>query len=363
MSTVNRILNFSAGPGILPLDVLEQAQRDFVALPGVGMSISEISHRSKTFEAIIGECEADIRSLAGIPANYHVLFLQGGASTQFAQVPLNLLAPGATADYIVTGAWGEKAVKEAKKVGTVNVAANTSAGNFSDLPDLGALSLTPGAAYVHYTSNETIQGVEFKGEPTFGGTPVVCDTSSNMFSKPLDISKYALIYAGAQKNLGPAGVTLVIVRDDLVGKAPASLATMLNYATHVKEKSLYNTPPCLAIYLVGLVMKWLKANGGLTAMGERNERKAAKLYAEIDRTGFFRGHAAKGCRSNMNVTFRLPTEELEGKFAKEATAAGLDGLKGHRSVGGMRASIYNAFPEAGVDTLVSFMQEFEKKNG
>ena len=363
MSTVNRILNFSAGPGILPLDVLEQAQRDFVALPGVGMSVSEISHRSKTFEAIIGECEADIRSLAGIPANYHVLFLQGGASTQFAQVPLNLLAPGATADYIVTGAWGEKAAKEAKKFGAVNVAANTSAGNFSDLPDLGSLTRTPGAAYIHYTSNETIQGVEFKQDLAFGDTPVVCDTSSNMFSKPIDVSKYALIYAGAQKNLGPAGVTLAIVRDDLIGKAPANTPTMLNYATHAKEKSLYNTPPCLAIYLVGLVMKWLKNNGGLAAMGERNERKAAKLYAEIDRSGFYKGHAAKTCRSNMNVTFRLPSEELEAKFAKEATAAGLDGLKGHRSVGGMRASIYNAFPEAGVDTLVSFMQEFERKNG
>lgn len=362
-TTVNRILNFSAGPGILPLEVLEQAQRDFVALPGVGMSVSEISHRSKVFEAIIGECEADIRSLAGIPAGYQVLFLQGGASTQFAQVPMNLLAAGATADYIVTGAWGEKAAKEAKKFGAVNVAANTSAGNFSDLPDLGSLTRTPGAAYIHYTSNETIQGVEFKQDLAFGDTPVVCDTSSNMFSKPIDVSKYALIYAGAQKNLGPAGVTLAIVREDLIGKAPANTPTMLNYATHAKEKSLYNTPPCLAIYLVGLVMKWLKANGGLAAMGERNERKAAKLYAEIDRSGYYKGHAAKTCRSNMNVTFRLPSEELEAKFAKEATAAGLDGLKGHRSVGGMRASIYNAFPEAGVDTLVSFMQEFERKNG
>ena len=362
-ATVNRILNFSAGPGILPVEVLEQAQRDFVALPGVGMSVAEISHRSKTFEAIIGECEADIRSLANIPSNYHVLFLQGGASTQFAQVPMSLLAAGTTADYIVTGAWGEKAAKEAKKFGAVNVAANTSAGNFSDLPDLAALSLTPGASYVHYTSNETIQGVEFKSDVSFGDTTVVCDTSSNMFSKPIDVSKYGLVYAGAQKNLGPAGVTLVIVREELVGKAPASTPTMLNYATHAKEKSLYNTPPCLPIYLVGLVMKWLKANGGLTAMGERNARKAAKLYAEIDRSGFFKGHAAKACRSNMNVTFRLPSEELEGKFTKEAAAAGLDGLKGHRSVGGVRASIYNAFPEAGVDTLVAFMQEFEKKNG
>ncbi len=363
VTSVNRILNFSAGPGVLPIEVLEQAQRDLVALPGVGMSVVEISHRSKTFETIINECEADIRSLAGIPANYHVLFLQGGASMQFAQVPLNLLTPGATADYIVTGAWGEKAAKEARKVGTVNIAANTAAGNFSDVPDRSALSQTPGAAYVHYTSNETIQGVEFKSDLDFDGATVVCDTSSNMFSKPIDVSKYGLIYAGAQKNLGPAGVTLVIVRDDLVGKAPASVPTMLNYATHAKEKSLYNTPPCFAIYLVGLVMKWLKGTGGLTAMAAVNERKAAKLYAEIDRTGFYKGHAAKACRSNMNVTFRLPTEELEATFAKDASAAGLSGLKGHRSVGGIRASIYNAFPETGVDTLVSFMQEFERKNG
>lgn len=362
-TTVHRIFNFSAGPAVLPLPVLEEAQRDLVALPGAGMSVLEMSHRSKAFEAIINDAEADARALAGIPDNYHVLFLQGGASTQFSMVPMNILPAGATADYIVTGTWSQKAVKEAKRVGTVNVAFTNESENFRRVPGEGEVKLTPGAAYVHVTSNETIHGVEFKREPVFGDAPLVCDTSSNMFSKPIDVSKYALIYAGAQKNLGPAGVTLVIVRDDMLERSPDTLATMLNYNTHAKEKSLYNTPPCFAIYLVGLVFKWLKANGGLAGAEAANDRKAAKIYTEIDRTGFYRGHAAKECRSNMNVTFRLATEELEKAFTKEATAAGLDGLKGHRSVGGIRASIYNAFPEAGVDALVEFMREFERKNG
>jgi phosphoserine aminotransferase len=362
-TAVKRIFNFAAGPAVLPLPVLEEAQRDLLALPGVGMSILEISHRSKTFEKVIGEAEAALRELAGIPPDYHVLFLQGGASLQFSMVPMNLLMTGATADYVVTGAWGQKALKEAKRVGATNVAFSNETENFTRVPKAGELRLTPGAAYVHVTSNETIHGVEFKDEPGFGDAPLVCDTSSNMLSKPIDVSRYALIYAGAQKNLGPAGVTLVIVRDDIVQRAPDTLATMLSYKTHVKEKSLYNTPPCFAIYVVGLVLKWLRDNGGLTAMAERNERKAAKIYAEIDRSGFYRGHAAKDCRSNMNVTFRLPSEDLEAKFASEAKAMGLDGLKGHRSVGGMRASIYNAFPGEGVDALVEFMREFEKKNG
>jgi|OpeIllAssembly_1097287.scaffolds.fasta_scaffold07089_4 phosphoserine aminotransferase len=362
-TTVHRIFNFAAGPAVMPLSVLEEAQRDLLALPGVGMSVLEISHRSKTFEAIIQQAEADVRELAGIPPDYHVLFLQGGASLQFSMVPMNLLPAGATADYVVTGAWGQKAVKEAKKVGTVNVAATTEADNFTRLPAAGEVKLTAGAAYVHYTSNETIHGVEWKTDAVFGDAPVVCDTSSNMFSKPLDISKYALIYAGAQKNLGPSGVTLVIVRDDLLARSPQTLATMLNYNTHTKEKSLYNTPPTFGVYLVGLVMKWIKGLGGLSAIGAINGRKAARLYAEIDRTGFYRGHAAKECRSNMNVTFRLPSEELEAEFVKQAKAAGLDGLKGHRSVGGLRASIYNAFPEEGVDALVALMREFERTKG
>ncbi len=362
-TTVHRVLNFSAGPAVLPLEVLEQVQRDMLALPGVGMSILEVSHRSKPFETIIAEAEADARALAGIPDNYKVLFLQGGASTQFSMVAMNLLTPGATADYIVTGSWGQKAVKEAKRVGAVNVAFTNEADNFKRIPAAGEATLTPGAAYVHVTSNETIQGVEFKTDPAFGDAPLVCDTSSHMFSKPIDVSKYGLVYAGAQKNLGPAGVTIVIVREDLLARSADSLPTMMNYKTHVKDGSMYNTPPCFAIYVVGLVLKWLVKNGGLAAMQAVNDRKAGKLYAEIDRTGFYRGHAAKDCRSNMNVTFRLPTEELEAEFAKQAKAAGMDGLKGHRSVGGMRASIYNAFPEEGVDALVAFMKEFEKKNG
>lgn len=362
-TSVERIFNFAAGPAVLPLSVLEQAQRDLLALPGVGMSILEISHRSKTFDAIIQGAEAEIRALAGIPENYHVLFLQGGASLQFSMVPMNILGAGTTADYIVTGAWGKKAVKEAKRVGGVNVAVTLEAENFTRLPRPEEIKLTPGAAYVHFTSNETIHGVEWQGEPDAGGAPLVCDTSSDMFSRPIDVSKYALIYAGAQKNLGPAGVTLVIVRDDLLARCPDSLHTMLDYRTHTKEKSLYNTPSVFSIYILGMVMKWVREQGGLVGMAERNRRKAAKLYAEIDRTGYYRGHAAKECRSTMNVPFRLPSEELEAEFVKQSKAAGMDGLKGHRSVGGLRASIYNAFPEAGVDALVEFMREFERKNG
>jgi phosphoserine aminotransferase len=363
-----RVFNFAAGPAVLPLPALEEAQRDLVALPGVGMSVLEISHRSKTFEAIIGECEANIRRLAGIPDHYHVLFLQGGATTQFSMVPMNLLPVGSWADYLVTGSWSQKAVKEAKKVGAVNVAFDGKADNYNRLPKKDELKLTPGAAYVHVTTNETIHGVEFKALPDVGGATVVADTSSHMFSRPIDVTKYGLIYAGAQKNMGPSGVTLVIVRDDLVKAAAerpayANLPSMMQYGTHVPDKSLYNTPPCFAIYMVGLVMKWLVSIGGLQAIDAINERKAAKLYAEIDRSGFYKGHAAKDARSRMNVTFRLPNEELEAKFVKESKAAGLDGLKGHRSVGGLRASIYNAFPEEGVDALVSFMQQFEKQNG
>ena len=363
-TSVTRVHNFSAGPAILPIPVLEEIQRDMLALPGVGMSILEVSHRSKAFEAILDQAIADIRALANVPDHYHVLFLQGGASLQFSMIPMNLLGPGQTADYIVTGAWGQKAAKEAKKVGTVNVAATTEADNFRRLPAQDELKLTPDAAYVHFTANETIHGVEFTREPEVApGVPLLCDTSSNMFSRPIDVAKYALIYAGAQKNLGPAGVTIVIVRDDLLKRAPDTLSTMLNYNTHAKEKSLYNTPPTFAIYTVGLVLKWLRANGGLSAMAERNERKAGKLYAEIDRTGFYRGHAQPECRSNMNITFRLPSEDLEKLFVKESGAVGLDGLKGHRSVGGLRASIYNAFPEQGVDVLIDFMREFERKHG
>ena len=365
MKTMQRVYNFSAGPAVLPLPVLEDIQRDLVALPGVGMSILEISHRSSTFEALLEKAEADIRTLANIPSNYKVLFLQGGASLQFSMVPMNLLSPGATADYIDAGSWGDKAIKEAKKVGTVNIAGSTKGENYSRLPTEQELKLTPGASYVHFTSNNTIEGTEYKELPAVGDAPLVCDTSSDMFSRPIDVGRHALIYAGAQKNMGPAGVTLVIIREDLLQRSAdkTSLPTMLNYAVHAENKSLYNTPPAFSVYALGLVMQWLLKNGGLAGIAKANERKGAKLYAEIDRTGFYRGTARKEDRSLMNITFRLPTEDLEKAFVKESTAAAFDGLKGHRAVGGMRASIYNAFPEEGVDALISFMQEFERKNG
>jgi phosphoserine aminotransferase len=362
-TTVQRIFNFSAGPAVLPVSVLEEAQRDLVALPGVGMSILEISHRSKAFESILAQTEADIRALGNVPSSHKVLFLQGGASLQFSMVPMNLLTPGTTADYIITGGWAQKALKEAQRVGSVNVAATTESENFSRLPRQEELKLTPNAAYVHFTSNNTLYGTEWREEPAVGDVPLVADTSSDMFSRPIDISKYGLIYAGAQKNLGPSGVTLVIIREDLLARSAKSLPTMLNYGVHVENGSMYNTPNTFGIYLMGLVVKWALAQGGLAEIGRRNERKAGKLYAEIDRTGFYRGTAAKDARSMMNVTFRLPSEELEKAFVKESTAAGLDGLKGHRSVGGMRASIYNAFPEEGVDALVDFMREFERTRG
>ena len=362
-TTVHRVFNFSAGPAVLPLSVLEEAQRDLVALPGVGMSVLEISHRSKTFESILAQTEADLRTLGSIPSTHKVLFLQGGASLQFSMVPMNLLSSGATADYIITGGWAQKALKEAQRVGTINVAATTEFENFSRLPRPDELTLTPNAAYVHFTSNNTLVGTQWKTEPPVGNIPLVCDTSSDMLSRPIDCSKYGLIYAGAQKNLGPSGVTLVVIREDLLARSAKTLPTMLNYAVHAGNGSMYNTPNTFGIYLMGLVAKWAISQGGLAEIAHRNERKAARLYAEIDRTGFYRGTAAKDSRSLMNVTFRLTSEDLETLFVKESTAAGLDGLKGHRSVGGMRASIYNAFPEEGVDTLVEFMRDFERKHG
>jgi phosphoserine aminotransferase len=362
-TTTARIHNFSAGPAVLPVEVLEQVQRDLLSLPGVGMSVLEISHRSAPFDEIIEGCEADLRQLSGIPENYDVLFLQGGASLQFSMVPMNLLPQGASADYIVTGVWAEKAVKEAKRVGSVKIAGSTAGEKFTRVPAQNELTLDPQAAYVHFTTNNTIYGTEWHDTPDTGAVPLVADASSDICSRPIDITKYGLIYAGAQKNLAPAGVTLVIIREDLVKRTPSSLPTMLQYSVHAENKSMYNTPPVFAIYVMRLVLAWLLKSGGLEAIERTNIRKADKLYAEIDRTGFYRGHAMRDSRSRMNVTFRLPSEELEKKFVKEATAAGLDGLKGHRSVGGLRASIYNAFPEPGVDALVQFMQEFERKNG
>ena len=358
-----RIYNFSAGPAVLPVSVLEEAQRELVSLPGVGMSVMEISHRSKTFDEIIGSAERGLRELLGLPENYHVLFLQGGASLQFSMVPMNFLPEDGSADYIVTGSWGKKAVKEAKREGAVNIAATTADGGFTRIPAQDELKLDPKAAYVHITTNETIEGVEWKREPETGDVPLVADASSDILSHAIPVEKYALIYAGAQKNMGPSGVTLVIIRDDLLERIPDNLHTMLDYRTHVQNNSLYNTPNTWGIYILNLVCKWLKEKGGLRGMERENEAKAQLVYDAIDATTFYRGHADPDSRSIMNVTFRLPSEELEKRFASEATAAGLDGLKGHRSVGGIRASIYNAFPREGVEALVSFMQEFEKKNG
>jgi phosphoserine aminotransferase len=363
MIKTTRVFNFAAGPAIMPVPVLEEAQRDLVSLPGVGMSVMEISHRSKTFEDILNNAIADVRELAGIPSNYKILMLQGGASLQFSMVPMNLLTPGTQADYIDTGSWAKKAVKEAGRVGTANVAATTKTENYSRIPTAGEIKLTPGAAYVHMTSNNTIEGTQWTTLPDVGGVPLVSDASSDIFSRPIDVSRHGVIYAGAQKNLGPSGVTLVIIREDLLARSQDSLPTMLNYRVHAENNSLYNTPNTFGIYLLGLTMKWLKSLGGLAAIAKVNQRKAAKLYAEIDRSGFYRGTAQKESRSLMNVTFRLATEELEKLFVKETTAAGLDGLKGHRDVGGMRASIYNAFPEEGVEALVEFMREFERKRG
>jgi len=359
----DRIFNFSAGPAVLPVPVLEEAQRDMLSLPGVGMSVMEISHRSKTFDEIIGEADKSLRELLDIPNNYQILFLQGGASLQFSMVPMNFLPADGSADYVITGSWGKKALKEAKRVGAVNVAATMADGGFTRVPAQDEINLNPGASYVHITTNETIEGVEWKQEPEVGNVPLIADASSDILSHRIPFNKYAMIYAGAQKNMGPSGVTLVIVRDDLLQRIPEGLHTMLDYRTHAENKSLYNTPNTWGIYILNLVCKWLKDKGGLAVMERENEEKAKLLYDAIDSSDFYRGHADADARSIMNVTFRLPSEELEKKFAAEATAQGLDGLKGHRSVGGIRASIYNAFPRQGVEALVTFMKEFEKRSG
>jgi phosphoserine aminotransferase len=348
---------------VLPLPVLEQAQRDLVALPGVGMSVLEISHRSQAFESLLAGAAAGIRELAGVPQNYRILFLQGGASLQFSMVPMNLLSAGRTADYIDTGTWAIKAIQEARRVGTVAVAGSTKADGYTRIPSVAELTFSPGAAYVHLTTNNTIEGTEWQALPDVGDAPLVVDASSDILSRPLDVGRYALIYAGAQKNLGPSGVTLVIVREDLLARSGESLPAMLSYKVQAENDSLYNTPNTFGIYILGLVTGWLKSLGGLPAIARINQRKASMLYAEIDRTGFYRGTAHKDSRSQMNVTFRLPGEELEKAFDAAATAAGFDGLKGHRSVGGMRASLYNAFPEDGVEALVQFMREFERTRG
>jgi phosphoserine aminotransferase len=362
MPTTTRVFNFSAGPAVLPVPVLEQAQRDLVALPDVGMSVMEISHRSRVFEELLADAIAGVRDLAGVPSNYRILFLQGGASLQFSMVPMNLLQ-GGTGDYVDTGTWAVKAIEEARKVGTVNVIGSTRADKYNRIPSQAELDITPNASYVHITTNNTIEGTEWKTLPDVAAAPLVADASSNVLSGPIDVSRFGLIYAGAQKNLGPSGVTLVIVRDDLLARSDKNLPTMLNYKVQAENNSLYNTPNTFGIYILGLVARWLKSLGGLPAIARINQRKAALLYSEIDRTGFYRGTAQQESRSLMNITFRLPSEELEKTFDRQATAAGFDGLKGHRSVGGLRASIYNAFPEEGVAGLVDFMREFERTHG
>ena len=360
---MSRAFNFNAGPAALPLEVLEIAQKELTDFNGTGMSIMEHSHRGKAYDAVHAEAVANMGKLLGLTDDYQVLFLQGGASLQFSMIPMNLLGAGQVADYVNSGAWASKAIKEAKKVGTVNVVADTSKEIPTNMPDYSALNYTKGAAYVHVTSNETIAGTQMQSFPATEA-PLVADMSSDILCRPIDIKQFGLIYAGAQKNLGPSGLTLVVIRKDLIERAPAAMATMLQYRTHAKENSLYNTPPTFGIYILMLVTRWLLAKGGAAGMEKINQAKANKLYAAIDNSGgYYRGSAVKAFRSTMNVTWRLPNEALEEKFIKEATALKMIGLKGHRDVGGCRASIYNACPAESIDALVSFMADFKAKNG
>jgi phosphoserine aminotransferase len=359
---MTRIYNFSAGPAALPEEVLEQARDELLDWRGAGMSVMEMSHRGKAFVSIAEQAEADLRELLGVPENYRVLFLQGGAAGQFAGVPLNLLGDKSAADYVVTGDWGKKARKEAGKYCDVNTAASTEDGGFTEVPPQSDWVLSADAAYVHYTPNETIQGVEFDWVPNTGDVPLVADMSSNFLSRPMAVSEFGVIYAGAQKNMGPAGVTVVIVREDLLGRARADTPMVIDYRAQAEADSMLNTPPCFAWYVAGLTFQWLKRRGGLAAIAERNARKAGKLYDFIDGSDYYRNPVAPAARSRMNVPFLLADESLNSAFLEESEAAGLTALKGHRSVGGMRASIYNAMPEGGVDALIDFMHDFEKSN-
>lgn len=359
---MSRAYNFCAGPAALPQAVLEQAQQEMLDYRGLGLSIMEMSHRDNVFVEIAEQAEKDLRDLMGISDDYAVLFLQGGASSQFAMVPMNLLGEGQTADYINTGQWSKKAIKEAGRYGKINVAASSEDTNFSTVPPQDSWNLSDNPAYVHYCPNETIGGLEYSFVPALGDTPLVADMSSTILSRPVDVNQYGLIYAGAQKNIGPAGLTLVIVRKDLLGKASSSVPAMLNYQIHADNGSMYNTPPTYAWYLSGLVFSWLKKQGGVGNMGEINQRKAEKLYGFIDNSGLYSNPVEVISRSRMNVPFVLADDRLDKPFLDQAQAAGLLNLKGHRSVGGMRASIYNAVPEAAVDALIAFMAEFEKRN-
>ncbi|MDX9741468.1 MAG: 3-phosphoserine/phosphohydroxythreonine transaminase [Gammaproteobacteria bacterium] len=360
---MSRVYNFSAGPAMLPREVLERARDEMADWQGSGMSVMEMSHRGKQFMSIAAQAEADLRELMSIPQNYKVLFLQGGASAQFSAVPMNLLRGRGKADYINTGSWSKKAIEEGKRYCEVNVAASSADTKFTTIPPRAAWKLDPGAAYVHYTPNETIGGVEFHDIPDTGDVPLVADMSSTILSRPVDVSRYGLIYAGAQKNIGPAGLVVVIVREDLIGETLAGTPVMYDYKVQADAESMYNTPPTYSWYIAGLVFDWIKRQGGLTAMAEINRRKADRLYGCIDASPFYANPVEPKSRSWMNVPFTLADDALDAVFLKEAAAAGLVTLKGHRSVGGMRASIYNAMPEEGVDALIAFMKDFERRNG
>ena len=357
-----RIYNFSPGPATLPYSVLQEAAKDIVNFADKGIGLIEISHRSKEFMAVADETEALIRELLVVPDNYKVLFLQGGASSQFFMIPMNLLGGAKKATYLNTGVWSKKAIKEAKLFGDIDVAYSSEESGFNRVPADDEYTVDPESEYLYLVSNNTIYGTQFAKFPDTQ-TMLVCDMSSDILSRPLDVNKFGIIFAGAQKNMGPAGVTLVIIREDLLDRTPDNVPTMLRYKTHADKGSMFNTPPTFGIYCVGRVMHWLKDQGGVAAIQKRNEIKAGLLYAAIDEGDFYRGHAEQGSRSMMNISFNLPTPELEAQFIAEAAAIGLDGLKGHRSIGGCRASIYNAFPTEGVEKLVAFMKEFSAKNG
>ncbi|MEA1958261.1 MAG: 3-phosphoserine/phosphohydroxythreonine transaminase [Chloroflexota bacterium] len=357
------IFIFNPGPAVLPEPVLESTSKAVLDFACTGMSIMEVSHRSKEFDALVEDTEARLKKIMGISDDYKVLFLQGGASTQFAMVPINLLGAGQTADYIDTGSWSSKAIKEAKKLGTVNIAASTKEQKYTRIPDASEIKLTPGAAYCHITSNNTIYGTQWQTFPKTGDVPLIADMSSDILSLKVDVSDFGIIYAGAQKNIGPAGVTVVIIRKDLAGKAPENTPTILDYVPHIENNSMYNTCPVTSIFVVHEVLQWIDDQGGVAGIEKNNDQKAKLIYDILDGGDFYKGHAEKNSRSKMNITFRLPSEELEAKFAAESSKIGLKGLKGHRSVGGIRASMYNALPTEGARRLADFMKEFEKNNG
>jgi phosphoserine aminotransferase len=359
---MKRVFNFSPGPAVLPVEVLEQARDELLDWRGTGMSVMEMSHRSKAFISIAEQAEADLRELLAVPPNYKVLFMQGGATMQFAAAPLNLSTAGQTVDYVNTGSWSKKAVGEAKRYAKVNVAADAGE-PYCSIPAVDTWKISDDAAYLHFTPNETIGGVEFHEVPDVGNAPLVADMSSTLLSRPLDVAKFGVIYAGAQKNIGPAGLTLVVVRDDLIGRARPETPSVLDYAAMAKDGSMLNTPPTYTWYVAGLVFQWLKRQGGLAGMGSLNRAKAEKIYAAIDSSPFYANPVAKNARSWMNVPFTLARPELDKTFLAEAKAAGLETLEGHRSVGGMRASLYNAMPMAGVDALLAFMSDFARRNG